>query len=162
MLLLVGSGCTATKAAYHIVDAADAVSRAEERRAPELAVYEYTLATRYLDKAREEAGYSDYLASVRLSQLSEEWADRSIIAIDQEGRDVQLEGVDAAPQRTAPPAQLPAADGATGSGGQASSTPPAELPPAELPPGASPASAGPTAPPSTVPLPEPAPNPWGD
>lgn len=100
-------GCTAVKSTYHLVEAQQAVSRAENRRANELAVYEYTMAVRFLEKAQEEAGYSDYKVSVDLARRSAEWADRSIIAIDSEGRDLDLEGVDQLPDWQLPEAADP-------------------------------------------------------
>ena len=100
-------GCTAVKSTYHLVEAQQAVSRAENRRANELAVYEYTMAVRFLEKAQEEAGYSDYKVSVDLARRSAEWADRSIIAIDSEGRDLDIEGMEQLPDWQLPEAPDP-------------------------------------------------------
>lgn len=127
VLLPLMTGCAALKASYHISDASDALNRAEGRQAPELAVYEYTLASRYLAKAKEEAGYSDYRVSVELADLSASWSDRAIIAIG-EGRAAPMEPT-AAPAAPAPPLR-----------------PHSGIVPL----------------PETVPLPEPAANPWGD
>lgn len=79
---LLSSGCTATLSLYSVVTADEAVRRAEEHRAPELAPYEYTLAVLYLEKAREEAGYADYRASRDLAAQAADWADEAIIVIE--------------------------------------------------------------------------------
>lgn len=94
LLSLALTGCTAAKATYHLVEAQQAVTRAESHRAPELAVYEYTLASRYLAKAEEEAGSSQFRTSVELSRLSSEWSDKAIIAIEEEGRGLDLSAED--------------------------------------------------------------------
>lgn len=84
-------GCTAAKATYQLVTAEQALQRATDHGAPELAVYEYTMANRYLEKAREEAGYADYRVSVELSNKSAEWSDKAIISIEQRGSNAPLE-----------------------------------------------------------------------
>ena len=148
------SGCAASKATYHLIDAQRAVKRAEERQAEELAVYEYTLANLYLQKAWEEAGYSDYKTSVELCDLAAEWADKAIIAIDTEGRDLDL----VAPhQARSMPAQLAPTE----------PTPTEAAPTEPTPTEPAPTEAAPTTAPSdepepTVidPIPEAAPNPW--
>ena len=85
-----GAGCAATRATVQLVQAETAVTRAEEKKAKELAVYEYTMARRFLDKAREENGYADYKQSVLLAQEAAEWADRAVIAIEEEGRGLDM------------------------------------------------------------------------
>jgi len=163
------SGCAASKATYHLIDAQRAVKRAEERQAEELAVYEYTLANLYLQKAWEEAGYSDYKTSVELCDLAAEWADKAIIAIDTEGRDLDL----VAPhQARSMPAQLAPTEPTPTEAAPTEPTPtepaPTEAAPTEpTPTEAAPTEAVPTTAPSdepepTVidPIPEAAPNPW--
>ena len=86
---LLMSGCTAIKASIHIAEAEQALGEAREFGAPELAVYEYTMAVRYLEKAREEIGWSDYRVSENLSKRSMEWSDKSIIAIERGNRGLE-------------------------------------------------------------------------
>jgi hypothetical protein len=81
-LALLAPGCTATLSLYGVVQADEAIRRAEEHRAPELAPYEYTLAVLYFQKAREEAGYSDYRSARTLANTSADWADEAIIMIE--------------------------------------------------------------------------------
>ena len=88
---LLFGGCAATQAALQLSKANKAVDRAKAKGAPDYAVYEYTMAENYLEKAREEAGYSDFKDSVMLSQGAAEWADKAIIVIEEEGRGLDLE-----------------------------------------------------------------------
>lgn len=102
---VLAAGCTATKASVNLVIADQAVDRAQEANAPELAVYEYTLAIRYLEKAREEAGYADYKASETLAKKAAEFADQSIIVIQKGGRDLKVD--EAGDDLTDEPVRLP-------------------------------------------------------
>ena len=86
-------GCAATQAALQISKANKAVERAKENGAIEYAVYEYTMAENYLEKAREEAGYSDFKDSVTLANGAAEWADKAIIVIKKEGRGLDLDSL---------------------------------------------------------------------
>jgi hypothetical protein len=105
MFLVASSlGCAAAKSTYHLVEAEQALKGADESRADELAVYEYTMATRYLEKAREESQYAEYKVSVQLARKSAQWSDRAIITIQREGRDLDLDGFEDLPD------DLPAAD----------------------------------------------------
>lgn len=83
--LLVG-GCTATKAQIQIVSAEQALHRAEEYDADTLAKYEYVMASQYLAKAKEEAGWSDFRIADALARQSAEWSDRAIIFVERHGR----------------------------------------------------------------------------
>lgn len=85
-LAALSTGCTAAKATLHVVTAEQALARAREQDADELALYEYTLARRYLEKAREEQGYADYKTAALLAKMAADWADKSIIAIERGGR----------------------------------------------------------------------------
>ena len=109
LLALFLSGCTAAKATYQLVLAEQSVQRAEEYGAPELAVYEYTMSQRYLEKAREEAGYADYRVCVDLATKSAEWADKAIISIEQRGsnKKLDLEDVEGLPQAPVTPPVTP-------------------------------------------------------
>jgi hypothetical protein len=91
LAVALASGCTATKANVNLVLANEAVLRAKEANAPELAVYEWTLAVRYLQKAREEAGYADYKQSEELAKKAAEYADQAVIAIQKGGRGLDID-----------------------------------------------------------------------
>ncbi len=78
-------GCTAINASYHLVDAEITVNKSRDYGADVHAVYEYTMALRYLDKAREENGYSEYKLSAELAQTAAEWADQAVISMDERG-----------------------------------------------------------------------------
>lgn len=80
------NGCAATRATIQLHTANKSVTTAEKKGAPEHATYEYTMAARYLEKAKEEAGYSDFKASVELARGASEWADQAIIVMEKEGR----------------------------------------------------------------------------
>ncbi len=107
LVAVLAAGCTAAKASVTLVLADQAVDRAQEANAPELAVYEYTMAIRYLEKAREEAGYADYKASETLAKKAAEYADQSIIVIQRGGRDLKLD--EAGDDLTDEPTPLPSA-----------------------------------------------------
>ena len=79
------SGCTATKASYHLVDAELTINRARIYGADEHAIYEYTMALRYLEKAREENGYADYKVASELAITASQWADQAVISMDKRG-----------------------------------------------------------------------------
>lgn len=91
-LLLLLVGCTASKATIQIVNADDAVRRAREYDADRLAEYEYVMATRYLEKAKEKAGHSEFRMADALARQSAEWSDRAIIFVESRGRsELELE-----------------------------------------------------------------------
>ena len=75
-LLLLAPGC-AGRAAYFLVDATRTYQEARDADAEERAVYEFTLAGEYLQKAREEVGYSDYQAAEKLARRAAEEAVRA-------------------------------------------------------------------------------------
>ncbi len=67
--------------------AASEVAAAKAAGGDRYAPYEYTAATEYLHKAREEEGYADHQAAVRFGRLAEENAAKAKkIAIDHAGR----------------------------------------------------------------------------
>jgi hypothetical protein len=74
LTLLAASGCTAGRATYYLIDADRAYKDAVEAGAEEDAVYEFTLAWLYRDKAWEEWGYSDYQHSEELALKAVEFA----------------------------------------------------------------------------------------
>jgi hypothetical protein len=57
--------------------AATAVDAAKAANAEKYAPYEYTAATEYLHKAREEAGYAEYQDAIEYGRKSEELANRA-------------------------------------------------------------------------------------
>lgn len=69
--------------------AADAVLAAKNAGAAEYAPYEYTAATEYLLKAREEGGYAEYQIAIAYSRRAEELAAQArAIAVEKAaGRD---------------------------------------------------------------------------
>ncbi len=77
--------CTYTKATYHLADAELTIIRARQYGAAEHSVYEMTMAQRYLDKAREEAGYAEYKMAWDLALTASEWADAAVISMEQRG-----------------------------------------------------------------------------
>src|SRR5688500_3964410 len=94
VVLLIGaptSGCTAAKASIQTVSAEESLRLAREYKADQIAAYEYTMALRYLEKAREEIGYSQFKMADALARQSAEWADRAIIFVEKRGRaDINL------------------------------------------------------------------------
>jgi hypothetical protein len=93
MPLLLSSGCAATVAALEINKASQVVDRAKTAGAMEHAIYEFQMAENYLNKAREEAGYSEFKDSVTLSRGAADWADKAIIVIQAEGRGIDLDSL---------------------------------------------------------------------
>ena len=77
LAIWMSSGCIAGKAGYYLVDAEQAYRAAEEAGAAELAVYEFTLAKEYRDKAWEEAGYSDYGPAEAYAKKSLEYSQQA-------------------------------------------------------------------------------------
>lgn len=94
-------GCTAVNGYVHLTAADQALGRADEQNAKEFAPYEYTMAVRYVEKAREEAGYSNWKDAETLAKAAAEWADKSIILIQTEGRNVPK------PEDSGPPPIIP-------------------------------------------------------
>ena len=67
-----GAGCGPVQYVSQVTQrAAMEVAAAKSANADKLAPYEYTTATLYLHKAREEAGYSDYQAAIRFGKKAE-------------------------------------------------------------------------------------------
>lgn len=70
--LVVLTGCTAGRAGYVIIDTQRAYQSALDAGAMESAPYQTTLAWEFLQKAREEDGYSDYGAVEQLCRTSKQ------------------------------------------------------------------------------------------
>ena len=80
------SGCTSLKATIHMADAEKALRVADEYDAKNLATYEYIMAMRYLQKAKEEISYNEHRMAEDLAKKSQEWSDKAIIFIQRGGR----------------------------------------------------------------------------
>lgn len=81
-LLFLLSGCGPIISTTAIVHARSNQQAAIDSRAPELAVYEYTLASHLLDKAWEQQGYSQYQSC---RELADEAA-RHFVMADRQAR----------------------------------------------------------------------------
>ncbi len=75
-LLLLLSAC-AVRASVHLHQAEQAVALATEQGAEEHAPYEYTLALRHLEKAREEAWRGQHRTAEELAREAVSWAERA-------------------------------------------------------------------------------------
>ena len=85
LLLVPLSACAAGRSAYFLVNAERTYNSAREAKAEERAIYEFTLAQAYLDKAKEEAGYSRYSASEKLAKASMEYAAKAQELAEEQG-----------------------------------------------------------------------------
>ena len=81
MIGAIATGCAAARGNYYLYDATDVLLKADAAGASE-AVYEWTMATEFLLKAREEAGYSDYEYAETLARESIDWARRAQEAVE--------------------------------------------------------------------------------
>ena len=142
------TGCTAINGYAHLDGADQALARADEQNAKELAPYEYTLAKRYLEKAREEAGYSDWRACEDLAVLSAEGADKAVIAVATNRSAVKADVPAATPT---PPTTPPPPGAVVVPPGTVAVPKPQPVPDVAVPPASPPAPATPPAP--TLPAP---------
>ncbi len=71
---LLVSGCGPILSTQALSDAERALADAEAADAEALAVYEFTSATEYVDKAREEWGYSDFRAALTYARRARDFA----------------------------------------------------------------------------------------
>lgn len=94
-LVLAGSvwstGCAAVRAGIQVQDAQAARDSAIQDGADTLAVYEFTMAERYLEKAWEEMGTGAYKTSVELSRKSAEWSDQAVVQMRRGDRGVAVD-----------------------------------------------------------------------
>jgi len=99
--VLFASGCTAVNAQFHIEKAESAIERAKERGADSGALYEWTLAERFMAKAHEEVRQNHFGAAERLADAAASYADQSIIALESQGRDLEIDesSLDTLPDR---------------------------------------------------------------
>ena len=84
--LLMLNGCTAGRATYMLLNAQQSYQSALGQGAEEEAVYEITLAYEYMQKAREEAGYSQYGAVDELCRTSMSWSQAAYKRASDEGQ----------------------------------------------------------------------------
>ena len=83
--------------------AAAEVAAAKSAGAERYAPYEYTAATEFLHKAREEAGYADYQAAIRFGNKAEEHAKKAReLAIKLAGSESEGAGEPIDPSATPP------------------------------------------------------------
>mgnify|MGYP000270935182 CR=1 FL=1 len=108
-LLVALAGCTAAKASLQIVNAEQSLTRAHSQGAEDIATYEYTMARLYLEKAQEEAGYSEFRIADALARQSAEWSDRAVIFVEKRGRtEIELDDFVLPEKPTEAPAPKPA------------------------------------------------------
>src|SRR5688500_5178286 len=86
LVVLLTAGCTAAKAQFQILSAEQGLHQASEYEAERIAAFEYEMARLYLQKAKEEAGYSEFRVADALARQSAEWSDRAIIFVERHGR----------------------------------------------------------------------------
>ena len=79
-LLLSLAGCGPITATTTIAQATVAIEAAEGAQAKTFAVYEYTSATEYLRKAREEEGFSDFQQAIDYAKQAREFAEQAKVA----------------------------------------------------------------------------------
>lgn len=84
-------GCTAARATYFLLDAQQKYQDAVQEGAEKAAPYEITLAHEFLEKAKEEDGYSDFGATEALCKKSIEY---SAAAYQRAVDDVDVKGAD--------------------------------------------------------------------
>ncbi len=109
-LPVVLSGCAA-RATIRLVEADQHVQAAIKAGAGTRAPYETTLARAYLDKAREEAGRSDFGAAEQLARRAIELSDAALAraASGARANAVSSDAADIVPEERAPAAPAPAA-----------------------------------------------------
>lgn len=116
LAVLTSAGCTAGKATYQLAKAQQAYQQAVSAGSAERAPYETTLAFEYLQKAKEENGYSDFgaadelcLASMKYAQQAFEKASDIIPSAPDDG-EVPEDVPDKAPATPKKPASTPLID----------------------------------------------------
>jgi hypothetical protein len=102
LLCAVSSGCTAAKAQFQILSAEESLHDAERDEVVRAAAYEHEMAVLYLEKAREEAGFSQNRVADALARKSTEWSGRAVSRFENQGR-VDLRVEDFAEEVAPPP-----------------------------------------------------------
>jgi len=113
-LILPFLGGCAARSTLQIVQAEQALYLAREAEAPDRAVFEWTLAEQYMQKAREEWSHSDYGAADELARKSIHWAEQAEqAASDSAHHQIMDRSSDIVPEERAPaPVPEPSPDGA--------------------------------------------------
>jgi len=78
LVMLGTTGCGGVSYSLRIVQASDALARAEQLGAAARAPYEYYYALEHLRKAREQASRSEYGSAERLADTSHTYANRAV------------------------------------------------------------------------------------
>lgn len=100
LTLALGAACGPIQSTALLVDAEAMLEAAEVAQAPRHAPYEWTAATLYVEKAKEEVGYSDYEQAVAWARKAVEFATRARDGALKAGRKAESEP--AAPPPVAP------------------------------------------------------------
>lgn len=74
-LLLLGSlACAPLQTSLHMREAEQAMQKAREQEAIRRSPYAWTMATLYLEKAKEKNGHSQYEQAMEYAQKAKQWA----------------------------------------------------------------------------------------
>ncbi len=77
VLVLVGLGCGPVQSTSYLIDAETMMEAAKTAQADKLAPFEWTSATLYLHKSKEEVGYSDYEQAVDYAKKAVDYATKA-------------------------------------------------------------------------------------
>ena len=103
LAVALGVGCGPVEYMNQVtLRASSEVAAARAAGADKHAIYEFTMAVEYLHKAREEAGYADYQAAIRLGKTSEQMA-REARRISLDKTRTETGGSDEAPDAAVAP-----------------------------------------------------------
>lgn len=91
-MLLPLSGCGPVMSTYLILDAQAELDGAQAAEAEKYAIYEYTAASEYLHKAREEQGYADFGPSIDFAYKAGELARAGRERAEKEKRNLEAPG----------------------------------------------------------------------
>lgn len=97
-----GAGCGPIQSTAFLIDAETMLGAAQTAQAPKLAPYEWTAASLYYSKAKEEVGYSDFEQAVDYARKAVEFATRARDAAQKTARKGE-----AAPAPAPAPAEAP-------------------------------------------------------
>jgi hypothetical protein len=85
-------GCGPVMSTYLILSAQADLDGAQAAEAEKYAIYEYTAATEYLHKAREEQGYADFGPSIDFAYKAGEYAVKGRERAEKEKRNLEAPG----------------------------------------------------------------------
>ena len=77
-----GMGCAASVVSLRVLSAEQALREAKDQGAHQKATYEYTMALRYLEKAREEVADNEFKIAEALAARSELWTERAVTYLE--------------------------------------------------------------------------------